>query len=136
MKTPYDAAIRVQQREIDDMRLAINVQINQLVTNQTNDAETSAAIAREAQLGACDPMFSSHAYLSRMNAVRANLQADKAAIEERLAGLRSRAASAYGSCRVMETAAHNYRAEEQRIVSNAEQTMIDDRSAAQPRPTF
>lgn len=137
MKTPYDAAIRLRQREIEDMRVAINVQINQIVHNENADAHARAMMAREAQVAAGDMHFSSHAYLSRMNALRTALSQDKTVIEERLVGLRSRAASAYGTCRAMETAAHHFRAEEERIVANAEQTMMDDRSAAiMPRAPF
>jgi hypothetical protein len=136
MKTPYDAAIRMQQREIEDMRVVINVQINQLVHNESSDAEARAAMEREAQVAAGDLNFSSYAYLSRMNALRVTLREDRTAMEERLAGLRSRAAMAYGSCRAMEVAANDYRAEEERVIVNAEQTMIDDRFAALHRSAF
>ena len=137
MKTPYDAAIRVRQREIEDMRLAINVQINQLVHVERSETQTRAAMEREALAGSFDPAFSSHAYLSRMHAQRSRLQSDRAAMEEQLVRLRSRAAIAYGSCRVMEVAAQDYRAEAERLIANAEQTMIDDRSAAAlSRPSF
>ena len=40
------------------------------------------------------------------------------------------------ACRAMETAATHFRTEEERIVANAEQTMIDDRSATLPRAPF
>lgn len=130
MKTPYDGAMRVQQREIDDVRVAINVQVNQLVQIDSQRAEVDASIEREGEIAAGDMMFSYHAYVARMCAQRARLSEDKAVVDAQLSRLRSKAAAAYGSFKAIETAADGFRASAERDAANAEQAQADDRAAA------
>lgn len=130
MKTPYDGAMRVQQREIDDVRVAINIQVNQLVQVETSRTAVDAAIARETAIAADDVLISSHAYVERMRAVRARLTEDQAAIDARLGQLRAKAAAAYGSLKAIESAADNFRDEAERASASAEQSRLDDFAAA------
>lgn len=130
MKTPYDGALRVQQVEVDDVRAAISIQINQLVHVENSRAAVDDALAREAALMAGDPHLSSSAYLARMRAERTRLTHDQAAIDARLGQLRSRAVAAYSSFKAIESAAQSFREEAERTLDKAEQARIDDASAA------
>lgn len=129
MKTPFDAALRIGRREIDDMRLAINVQINQLVQVDNSRATVDATVARETRAAGDDALLSTHAYMMRMRAERARLEADKAMMDARLDMLRSRAAAAYGAHRAVESAAENFREEAARADASAQQARSDDRAA-------
>ena len=129
-KTPYDTAIRVQQRDVDDVRLAINIQVHQLTQVETSRQAIEGAVVREAKLAAEDPMMSTFAFLSRMRAERVRLDGDREAIRQRLDRLRDQAAAAYGSLRAIETAADGFREEEARAADNAEQSRLDDFSSA------
>ena len=129
MKTPYDAAMRVQRREIDAMGVAINVQVNLL--NQIDQAreEVRTSIIREADVAATDLGMSSHAYMERIRAEQSRLVRDGAAQGARLDQLRTKAASAYGAFRAIEVAAEGFVEAANRRNANAEQAGIDDSSA-------
>lgn len=129
MKTPYDSAMRIQQREIDDVRVSINIQVNQLVQVESSLDAAERAVAREGASAAQDPMMSSYAYITRMRAERARLDADRKAAGQQLDRLRVQAANAYGSLSAMETAADRHRADQIRTAESAEQSRIDDFAA-------
>jgi hypothetical protein len=130
MKTPFDGAIRVRRREIDDMRIAIGVQINQLVQVETAQAEIQAEMSHERDVAADDALLSSHAYMMRMRAERERLAENQAMIDARLAQLRAKAMAAYGPFKAITTAADTYRDEAAQAAANAEQSHLDDLSAA------
>jgi hypothetical protein len=129
MKTPYDTALRVQQREIDDMRVAINVQVNVLNQVERSREAVNEKIVSEAAIAASDIGMSSHAYIARMRAEQSRLSNDQAAISARLGQLRSKAVAAYGAFRAVETAADGFRDEAVRASANAEQAGMDDFAA-------
>jgi len=130
MKTPFDGAIRLRRREIDEMRVAISVQIDRLTEVEALQADTAAAMRRESEIAADDVLLSSHAYMMRIRAERARLAADQVAIDSRLAQLRARALDAYGSCRAIEEAAESHREDAAQAEASAEQGHIDDLSGA------
>lgn len=129
MKTPYDTAMRVQRREMDEMGVAINVQVNLL--NQIEQAQDAARnrLAREGDLASQDFTLSSHAYMERIRAEQQRLARDGAAQSLRLDQLRNKAAAAYGAFRTIETAADGWREGAERRSANAEQAGIDDNAA-------
>ncbi|MBU3078647.1 hypothetical protein [Sphingomonas quercus] len=129
MKTPYDAAARVRQREIDDLRKLIDAERGRLAQIDKRLETIAAALVREARLAADDPALTAQAYMDLLRAERARLVAEKPVIEARLAQLRDQTAEAYGALRAIETAAADYRHEAERILANAEQTMLDDIAA-------
>ena len=130
MKTPYDTAVRVQQRGVDDMRLAISAETGRLTQVEASRQAIEAAILHEGTAASEDPMMSTFAYRSRMQAQRLRLEADKALIRQRLDSLRDQAAAAYGSLRAIESAADTYRQDESRAAANAEQARVDDFASA------
>jgi hypothetical protein len=129
MKTPFDGAIRIQRREIDEMRVAINVQVDRLVEIETAQVDADAALRRERSIAGEDLLFSSHAYMARMNAERQRLAQDRAVVDVQLTQLRTRATAAYGKSKAIEDAARSYREEQIREAASAEQGHLDDQAA-------
>jgi len=128
--TPYDTAIRIQQRETDELRLAISVEVHQLVQIDLTREAVASAVVREAETAAADPMMSTFAFLTRMRTERTRLDADKAAAGQRLDRLRDKAMTTYGSLCAIEVAADAHRQEESRAAARAEQARMDDFSSA------
>lgn len=133
MQTPYDTLLRLRQREMDDMRVAINVQVNQLISIENRHTVVNAAFARAQQTAATDVLLNTQAYMARIRAEREALLKDKAMVGARLARLQANAVEAYGSLRATRSAAEDYRAEAERGLANADQTFIDDLTAARSR---
>jgi hypothetical protein len=130
MKTPFDTALRLQQREMDRVGIAIGAETGQLLAIETARSDAEKAAAAEAAAAAVDPMMSSFAYLSRMRMLRDRLEQDRAASAARLDRLRDEAIDVFGSKRAMETAAESFRAAEERAAAAAEQSLVDDISTA------
>ncbi|CAN5541314.1 hypothetical protein BH10PSE14_BH10PSE14_13670 [soil metagenome] len=130
MTTPYDAALRLRQREMDDMRVSISVEVNQLIVIERRRDAIDDSVRTEVQLATADHGFSAHAFVARMRAQRDALSRDRAAVDARLNSLQLQAAEAYGSLRAIEGAAGRYRDEATRVAATAEQSQIDDFSAA------
>jgi hypothetical protein len=130
MKTPFDTALRIRQREIDRVGMAIGAETSQLVALEQAKQAALATAAAEVQLAAGDPMMSSFAYVTRMRVLRERLDRDRAASAARLDRLRDEATDVYGSMKAMETAADGFRAAEALAAATAEQATIDDISNA------
>jgi hypothetical protein len=141
MKTPFDGAIRIQRREIDAMRVAINVQVDRLVAIEVAQVDHDATVRNERDLAGGDLLLSSHAYMARMHAERRQLAQDRSVVDGHLAGLRTRATAAYGMSKAIEAAADGYRHDAIQAEATAEQGHLDDQSATRfargrfiPRP--
>ena len=144
MKTPFDTALRLQQREMDRVGMAIGAETGQLVAIENARTDAERASAAEAAAAAVDPMMSSFAYLSRMRVLRERLERDRAESAARLDRLRDEAIDVFGSKRAMESAAESFRAVEEQAAATADQALADDismaamlrarRAAAQGRP--
>jgi hypothetical protein len=126
MKTPFDGAIRVGRREIDEMRIAISVEIDQLVQIETARLDNERETSRQREVAGDDVLLSSHAYLARMRVDRARLQADQAVVDHRLAQLRAKAVTAYGTLKGVSAAADTWRVEAEQAIATAEQEHLDD----------
>lgn len=130
MNTPFDAALRLRQREMDAMRVSISIQINQLLVIEETREAVDRSVQREVEIAATNWGTSAHAFMARMRAQRERLLRERATVDARLTGLREQAAEAYGALRAVEGAAARFRAEENRIAATAEQGRADDFSAA------
>lgn len=130
MNTPFDAALRLRQREIDAMRVSISVQINQLMVIEETRESVDQSVAREVEIAASNWGSSAHAFMARMRTQRERLLRERAAVDARLTSLRAQAATAYGALRAVEGAAARFRAEANRVAAVAEQSRADDFSAA------
>ncbi|MEE4452372.1 hypothetical protein [Novosphingobium resinovorum] len=130
MKTPYDAALRVRQRELDEVSSAIRAEAGALGAVEQERMRVATALAREADLAASDLALASPGWQRRMRGERQALSARETELQARLDALREVAVDAYGVLRGIENAADDYRAEAQRSEAAAEQSATDDISAA------
>lgn len=134
MKTPYDAALRVQQREIDEMSIAISREAGVLAAVEQARDDANAAMRREADLAGADMSTGfgvpSHGYFARKRAEQRQLTGLQAELSARLDAMRSEAVEAFGTFRTIENAADTFRQEAERVQANAEQAGIDDLAAA------
>ncbi len=130
MKTPFDGAIRIRRREIDEMRVTISVQVNRLVEIEAEQTEADAALHRERTVASEDVLLSSHAYIARMQAERERLAQDQAAVDAHLTQLRAKAVDAYGAFKAITSAAETYQDEMAQAAASAEQGHLDDLAAA------
>lgn len=133
MQTPYDTLLRLRQREVDDMRVAITVQVNQLISIEDRHAMVNAAMVQAQQTTANDVLLNTQAYMARIRAERDAVVKDKAMVGADLARLRASAVEAYGALRVTRSAADDYRVEMEKGIANADQIFVDDLTAARGR---
>lgn len=130
MITPYDAALRLRLREMDDVRLSISVEVNQIVVIDRHRDTIDRSLRQEMSVATGDPMLSAHAFARRMRAQRDALCRERTDSDGRLAALRLQAAEAYGALRAIEGAVVRHRDEATRVAAIAEQNQLDDFSAA------
>jgi hypothetical protein len=130
MKTPFDAVLRLRQRQIDAMRLSISAEASQLEGIGRQHHAINASLRDEADLAASDWRYAAPAFGARMRAQRAKLVRDAVVVDAKLGGLRREAAKAYGEMAAIEDAADRFRSDADQVVAKAEQAQIDDFSAA------
>lgn len=130
MSTPFDATLRLRQREMDAMQVSISVEVTQLAVIEQTRTAIDHSVRHEAQVASAEWDRSAHAFIARMRTQRDGLMREHASVDARLTGLRSQAAEAYGALRAIASAADRYRADADRIAASAEQGRIDDFSAA------
>lgn len=129
MKTPYSAAIGVQRRDVDQIRVAISVAIDQVAGLDAARSRAERAVLDERQRLAEDPALPENRWFERMRAERARLAHEQLSADARLDQLRARAREAYGALRAVETAAERYVLDETRRIAAAEQAAADERAA-------
>lgn len=130
MKTPYCAAIGVQRREVDQIRISISEEVERLTAVERRRTRIDLDMRRERSVAAGSLDVPNTAYFLVMRAERMRLEEAQRAIDARVTELRSVAREAYGSLNAVEGAAERYRDHETRRLANAEQSASDDRSAA------
>jgi hypothetical protein len=130
MKTPYDAALRVRQRELDEVSTAIRAEAGALSLLEREGARVRAVMRAEAQIAASDLALASPAWQGRMRGQGHELGTLQAQAQVRVDRLRDAAVDAYGTLRGIETAADDYRRDSARAEAAAEQATSDDLSAA------
>ncbi|EIZ78748.1 hypothetical protein WSK_2796 [Novosphingobium sp. Rr 2-17] len=129
MITPYDAALRLRQREMDDMRVSISAEVAQVIALDGHRDAIDTTVQTEIALAA-QHAFPADAFVARMRAERASLCHQRAICDARLSGLRAQAIEAYGSLSAIGAAADRHRADTLRAAAIMEQSQIDDFSAA------
>ena len=130
MKTPFDGAIRVGQREIDEMRVAISAHVEQLGRVEAARAENEQETRRQREIAGDDVLLASGAYMDRMRVERAQLTKTQAIVDMRLTQLRSDAVAAYGTFKAISAAADNWRHEAEQAIAQTEQGHLDDAANA------
>lgn len=130
MKTPFDSALRVQQRSMEAIRIAISLEISQQTELERAEAALIDSMRRESAIAAQQTLAASSEWLVRMRAHRQQLRLDAEGSRMRLALLRAQAAEAYGTMHAIENAAERHRENATREEAGAEQARLDDFSAA------
>jgi len=130
MRTPYDGARRLRQREIDDLRLSITAQAEELATLRSESDRLAAAAEREKCVAAELPLLSSHAYLARLRDRKLQVVRDGDAADTRLSDTRGQALTVFAAMRALEDAAESFRVIADRAATAAEQSAGDDRYGA------
>ncbi|WP_033921450.1 hypothetical protein [Sphingomonas sp. 37zxx] len=130
MKTPYDAALQLRQREIDTIKVSISVEHTHMRELSMHRDAIDTTVRDETALASQHHQFPSDTFVARMRTKRAALSREYEARDQRLDLLRIQAAEAYGSLSAIGAAADRHRAEALRVIAIAEQDQIDDFSAA------
>lgn len=130
MRTPYDAALRALDRDMDALKGLIADATTRLEEMQSLHEALGSQILRERELSAMDWQLYAEAYLNRARAERRRLEQLRRDAEIELTMLRRQAAQQYASMKAIGNAADEYRAEAERAAQMAEQAMLDDLTAA------
>lgn len=133
MKTPYDTFVRLQENRMSEVRIAINVQVEQLVTIEQRERLIQVSEAEAREHGARDALIDVETFMAQVRVQRTLIQAERNRASDQLAALQAKAMTAYGELRAAQLAADDYRSDQARSASNAEQSMIDDLAAARRR---
>ncbi|MGU3315144.1 hypothetical protein ACLBWH_06320 [Sphingomonas sp. M6A6_1c] len=126
MTTPLDGALRVQQREVEAIRVTIAVEVERATLAHAACIEARTTVADERAIAADSPLLPTQSYLTRMRATQQDLAAATADADARLERLQERAVQAYGKARVIELAVEQHRKEANRMLAAAEQRDLDD----------
>ena len=129
MKTPFDTVIRTRRREIDRVRIAIHAQSSRIMEMEEASSSLHSELAQEYEVAAEQWTMSSHAYVRRKLAERAQLHASQLAAQQEIDDLRQQARSTYSSVLAFENAADRFRSDAQRKQMRAEQQATDDISS-------
>lgn len=130
MQTPYDAALRALDREMDALIQVIAASSARLGEARMLHHALIDKIVDEARLAAADSRLVGDAYLVRARGERERrgAEAETAAVELDL--LRQRAARQYAAIRAVESAADQFRADVRQADDRQQQAMVDDIAAA------
>jgi hypothetical protein len=130
VKTPYDTALRVTDRQLDQVRAAIGQAIDELQRVEQAQREIDAAMRRESVASGSDHRMLTEHFFVRARADRQRLRERRALAHAQLEELRRQAVDCYGSRTAIENAAGTFREEALRLKANAEQMANDDRVGA------
>ena len=131
MKTPFDAALRIEQRALDAVRLALITGVAQ--QQQAADAKLAieAHIAAERHSASSDWTGMAHPYVARMREHREVLAATGIRIDAAIETLQIEAITAAGQRRSVARAAAAFQTHWSQQQASAEQSQADDFSGAQ-----
>lgn len=129
MRTPFDAALRIQQREVDAIRIEVSVAAEAVISVEQAKLALEDRVRRERDTRTEIWLPHADRWTSHMRHQHERLAQDRLRAESLLEQLRARAAEAYGSMRAIESAAERHRAEQLRESEAAEQAEADDISA-------
>ena len=131
MKTPFDAALRIEQRAIDAIRLALTAGI----AEQRQAAQASEAIedhiVAERRHGSGDWQCTAHPYLDRIRGQRDAIADARTKIDAEMEDLRNAALAAAGQRRSVARAAAGFRSHATQRRATTEQAQADDFAGAQ-----
>ena len=127
--TPYDTALRVQRREVDNVRISISVALEHSTAIEQAQIQL-AEKARAEREAPRDLLLPTDAWTAHVRRERGRLEEQARLADAKLTHLRAQAIEAYGTMRAIEGAADRHRDESERTEAIAEQGRIDDLGAA------
>lgn len=126
MKTPYDAALRVHKRRVDDLRITLSAITAELSDIEARKAGVAAAMEHESAVAGEDIRLPATGYYLRKIAERKQLDHARRTAEARLDETRTRAVAAFSSHHVIRSTADRFLEDQARTVAAVEQQAIDD----------
>ena len=130
MQTPFDAALRALDRDMDRLQSRIDAASAELNSMRTLHEAIAAAVVAEERVSAGEWQLFADTYLAGARAERARLQQLRSAAEVELTLVRRAAAERFAKLQAVGSAAEHYRSQAEQVFASAEQQMIDDVSAA------
>lgn len=125
--TPYSTALRLQSREVDEIRLAIRLEAETLAATADSQRALEHTMVRER---AIEQLWHARdAWEAKMRCEQTRLATEYRESDARLAALRRQAAEAYGKMRAIEEAETRWRSAQDAVQAAAEQAEADDLSA-------
>lgn len=130
MQTPYDSALRIQQRAMDGIRLSLLVEAarDRALTEERNALDSD--FEHESAVAAMNWQVGAHPYGQRVRARRVGLDNDRRAVDIRLNRLRDAAMEACGQMLAITEAAAGFKSDRRRREGAAEQASADDLNGA------
>lgn len=126
MQTPFDSALRIQQRAMDAIRLSLLVETarDQALADERDALNTD--FERESAIAAINWQVGVHPYGQRVRARRAGIENDRRAVDGRLDRLRGAAMEACSQMVAITEAAAGFASDRARREGAAEQARADD----------
>jgi hypothetical protein len=130
MQTPYDAALRALDREMDALTQVIAASSAQLAEARMLHHALIDKIADEVRLVAADSQLIGDLYFVRARGERERRATEVEHVASELDQLRQRAARQYAAIRAVESAADQFRTDAHQAEDRQQQAMVDDIAAA------
>jgi len=130
VSSPYDTLIRLQKRQVDEVKLAIGQAVEQVDQVERAQHELVSEVQNECLAAQGELHFSTYAYVQDRKRRAAQLVQMRQQREQMLDRLREEATEAFGQLRVVENAAEAFAARKAQERSRKEQAEADDLSSA------
>lgn len=130
MKTPYDTLLRVQQRTLDRLRVAIasEAATRAGLVRQRDAIDDAVAAARRSVHA--DALLPTDAFVRHARVRRTAVAQDHLASDRRLGALQGRSTATFGAMEATRLAIDQFHAEGARILVKAEDGLATDIAAA------
>lgn len=130
MKNPFTSAIRIADREIDELRRSIGVVLTELTDVEEGKDSLRRRMGRERLRCANEPLLRASQWFESSAVDLAALDRRQHVLSDDLTQLREQAGARIASRRSLEQAAERFRDSERRRLERREQGQSDDRAAA------
>lgn len=130
MQTPFDPALRIQQRALDAIRISLLAETARELALADQRNALDSELDRETAIAAMDWQVGAHPYAQRVRARRIALEKDRSAVDGRLQRLRGAAMEACGQMLAITEAAANFATDLRRRETASDQAHIDDLNGA------
>lgn len=129
MKTPYDTVQRLKRQELDDVRQALAAAEAQLEAFAQAIIEADAALRREREVAAAEPMFDIGPYAAAKRAEMIRLTRELARLEDEIERLRASLLLKFEALKPLDFASDDYRAAKRAEAARKELAGFDEVAA-------